>query len=225
MKAPKISIIISLIFVFLAGSIVGRITVRREANEIRRPDKNQLQLLTNIPDVYQATDYSCGASALQAVLAYWGISESEDKLIKRLNSTPEKGTPPHEIVRVAREFGLQADLREGLSLDDMETDLQKGSTIIVDLQAWPEKKGQSWSETWDDGHCMILLGMDGENLYFEDPSLFGSRGFIPRQEFLDRWHDFEGAPPLTKKSRKYIHSAIFIQGKKASVPLPFERVK
>jgi predicted double-glycine peptidase len=54
--------------------------------------------------------------------------------------------------------------------------------------------------------------MDRDNLYFEDPSLLGSRGFIPRGEFLDRWHDYEGVPTLDAKDRKYVHMAIFITG-------------
>ena len=67
--------------------------------------------------------------------------------------------------------------------------------------------------------------MDRRNLYFEDPSLLGSRGFIPRQEFLDRWHDYEGDPPLDAGDRKYVHMAIFIQGDHAAAAPPIERVK
>src|SRR5512136_265710 len=73
----------------------------------------------SVPDVRQSTGYTCGAAALQAVLAYWGTSEREDRLAARLNSTPERGTHPLDIVRVAREFGLSAELREGLSLADL----------------------------------------------------------------------------------------------------------
>ena len=165
-----------------------------------------------IPDVRQSTGYTCGASALQAVFSYWGIDEREDRLASRLKSTPEAGTHPLDILRVAREFGLSADLREGLGLADLERALADGTTVIVDLQAWRERTGVPWSETWDDGHYMVLLAMDGANLYFEDPSLLGARGVIPRAEFVERWHDYEGEAPLDPTDRKYVRMALFIKG-------------
>jgi predicted double-glycine peptidase len=183
-------------------------------------------LLSIVPDVRQSTGYTCGASALQAVLAYWGTEEREDRLAARLRSTPEAGTHPLDIVRVAREFGLTADLREGLELADLEAALASRTTVIVDLQAWRDRADLPWAETWDDGHYLVLLGMDGENLYFEDPSLLGSRGTIPRSEFIDRWHDYEGDPPLDPTDRKYVRMAIFLRGSRPApaAPSPFSRV-
>jgi predicted double-glycine peptidase len=182
--------------------------------------------LLAVPDVRQSTGYTCGASALQAVLAYWGTSEREDRLAARLGSTPEDGTHPDAILRVAREFGLSAELREGLDLADLERALADGTPVIVDLQAWREAAGAPWTETWDDGHYMVLLGMDRDTLYFEDPSLLGVRGVIPRAEFVDRWHDYEGAPPLDAGDRKYVHMAIFLRGERPAGPASpgFERV-
>jgi predicted double-glycine peptidase len=225
----------ALIMVFLAGSVIGRRHAARTPAEVQSPETSASEpgrapqlppaLLAGVPDVRQSTDSSCGAAALQAVLAYWGISEREDRLIARLHGTPLQGIHPDDIVRGAREFGLQAELREGLGLDDLEKALAGGVTIIVDLQAWRAKEDKSWTETWEDGHYMVLLGMDGRNLYFEDPSLLGSRGFIPRQEFIDRWHDYEGDPPLDAKDRTYVHMAIFIKGSRPASPAPFEPVK
>jgi hypothetical protein len=183
-------------------------------------------LLSIVPDVRQSTDYTCGAAALQAVLAYWGTDEREDRLTTRLRSTPEAGTHPLDIVRVAREFGLTADLREGLELADLEAALASRTTAIVDLQAWRDRADLPWAETWDDGHYMVLLGLDRDNLYFEDPSLLGSRGTIPRSEFIERWHDYEGDPPLDPTDRKYVRMAIFISGSRPApaASSPFSRV-
>ena len=179
-----------------------------------------------IPDVRQSTGYTCGAAALQAVLAYWGTSEREDRLAARLRSTPEAGTHPFEIIRVAREFGLTAELREGLDLSDLESALAAGTSVIVDLQAWRGNTSIPWTETWDDGHYMVLLKMDAENLYFEDPSLLGPRGVIPRAEFVDRWHDYEGDPPLDPTDRKYVRMAMFFKGSRPApaAPVTVQRV-
>ncbi len=168
--------------------------------------------LAAVPDVRQSTGYTCGAAALQAVLAYWGFPEREDRLVARLGSTPDAGTRPDAIVRVAGEYGLSAELREGLALADLEAALAAGTTVIVDLQAWRDREDLPWTEIWDDGHYVVLLGMDADRLYFEDPSLLGARGTIPRAEFVDRWHDYEGEPPLDASDRKYVRMAIFIRG-------------
>jgi predicted double-glycine peptidase len=183
-------------------------------------------LLSSVPDVRQSTGYTCGASALQAVLAYWGMEEREDRLAARLHSTPKAGTNPLAIVRVAREFGLTADLREGLELADLDAALAARTTVIVDLQAWRDRTDLPWAETWDDGHYMVLLGADRDNLYFEDPSLLGSRGMIPRSEFIDRWRDYEGEPPLDPTDRIYLRMAIFLRGSRPApaAPSPFSRV-
>ncbi len=177
-----------------------------------------VELLTGLPDVRQGTGYSCGAAALQAVLAYWGTAEREDRLIARLETAPERGTHPEDIVRVAREFGLEAELREGLEIEDLEAGLSRGDTVIVNLQAWRENNDLPWTETWEDGHYMVLLGADEHNLYFEDPSLLGSRGFIPIPECLDRWHDYEGGAPFDASDRKYVRMAIFIRGDQPAPP-------
>jgi predicted double-glycine peptidase len=212
-----------LILCFLAGGVAGRLTAPATTS---RPAERGPRMLSGVPDVRQSTNYTCGAAALQAVLARWGTSEREDRLVARLHSTPDQGTHPADIVRVAREFGLQAEIREGLTLDDLEDALNKDITAIVDLQAWRlEKDRRPWTEDWDDGHYMVLLGLDRKNLYFEDPSLLGTRGFIPRQEFLDRWHDYEGEPPLDAADRKYVHMAIFIRGDKPAALPPAEPVK
>lgn len=183
--------------------------------------------LLAVPDVRQSTGYTCGAAALQAILAYWGTEEREDRLAARLHSTPEAGTHPLEILRVAREFGLTAELHEGLDLSDLERALAAGTTVIVDLQAWRDQTVLPWSKTWDDGHYMVLLGADRENLYFEDPSLLGERGVIPRQEFVERWHDYEGDPPLDPTDRTFVHAAIFITGSRpaSGIPASFRPVR
>ena len=226
MKSIKVFGVLAV--VFLAGVVVGRVPFPREAKEaVVKAELPALapELPAGIPDVRQSTGYSCGAAALQAVLAYWGTSEREDRLMARLHTTPQNGTSPDNIVRVAGEYGLKAKLWEGLTLEDLEAALRQGLTVIVDLQAWREKDEKPWTETWDDGHYMDLLGMDAKNLYFEDPSLLGSRGFIPRAEFVDRWHDYEGEPPLDARDRKYVHMAIFIKGDHRVSAAPLKPVK
>ena len=91
------------------------------------------QSLLSVPDVYQSTQYSCGASALQAVLAYWGIEVHEDTLLNSLGTTGKNGTSPENILRIARSYGLQAEIRENLSIANVISVLGKGVPVILDI--------------------------------------------------------------------------------------------
>ena len=73
---------------------------------------------------------------------------------------------------------------------------------------------ESWADEYGCGHWMVIVGVDRENVYFEDPYLLGSRGFMSRQEFEERWHNWRGLDP--SDTAKQIHMGIFIQGGKPS---------
>jgi len=145
-----------------------------------------------VPDVRQATDYTCSASALQAVLAYYGVERREDELAKELGATPEDGAPPEAIVRVAIAHGLSAAKREHMTVEDLAAQIAQGHPVIVEMQAWSDVKRTSWADAWDDGHYAVLVAVEGDRLVFEDPSVLGSRAILSRREFEERWHDIDG---------------------------------
>jgi predicted double-glycine peptidase len=116
-------------------------------------------LLPGVPDTRQSTEYSCGAAALQAVLNYWGRDVGEEDLRELLNTDPESGTYPEDILRVARELGLEAEYRENLTLEEIEASVVQGVPVIVDCQAWrsPAPGNASWAEDWVDSHWMVII--------------------------------------------------------------------
>ena len=144
-----------------------------------------------VPDVRQATDYTCSASALQAVLAYYGIEAREDVLARELGATPEDGAPPEAIVRVAVARGVRAVKRERMTIDELAAVVAQGHPVIVELQAWSDAPRRSWADDWDDGHYAVLIAVEGDQLVFEDPSVLGSRAVLSRRELEERWHDVD----------------------------------
>jgi hypothetical protein len=100
MKMNKtIGLILLLVGAFAAGLLLGRTTAPHpsglpplpitSAPFVSSASPSSLpSLLEGVPDVRQSTGYTCGAAALQAVLAYWGTQEREDRLAARLRSTP-----------------------------------------------------------------------------------------------------------------------------------------
>ena len=168
------------------------------------------KILNTVPDVRQSTPYTCGASSLQAVLNYWGTDQREDELVALLGVTPEEGTSPENIVEVARQFNYSAELRENLTLADLETSIAAGVPVIIAAQAYAGNDSIPYTQDWEDGHYMVVIGVDSENVYLEDPAILGSRGVIPRLEFLTRWHDATGTSPDDLPAQKFQHPGIFI---------------
>jgi len=185
---------------------------------------NNSSALAYLPDVRQGTNYTCGVSTLQAVLHYWGIPAEEDDLARMLNTTSESGTYPQDMVRVASSMGLDAEFRDNVTLEELRDSLRQGFPVIIDGQAWrdPADNGTPWSDEWDEGHYMVVLGMDDQNVYLEDPYMLGGRGFMPRQEFLERWHNPRGLSPTDDVLQ--IHLGIFIRGDEPSAPVPFRHI-
>lgn len=162
----------------------------------------------------QSTEYSCGASALQAVLSYWGKDLDEDELMKLLKTTPETGTYPEDIVRVAKELGFEVELKENLSIDDLEKATNKGVPVIALGQAWRsrDEANTAVEEDWQDGHYVVILAVDKDYVYFEDPFVRMGKGFMPRQRFEEHWHNIGGR--ASTDASKQMHLGIIIQGKR-----------
>jgi uncharacterized protein len=185
------------------------------------------QTMLPVPDVYQSSQYSCGASVLQAVLAYWGIEVHEDTLVKSLGTTERYGTSPESILQAAKSYGLRAEIRENLSVADVVSSLADGVPAILDIQAWrddADMNGKNWETDWEDGHYVIAIGYDQTNIYVEDPSLLGCRGFIPLKELESRWRDYKGDPPHDFSKKSYVRMAILIKGAEKTTPAKFCRV-
>ncbi|HEX4404163.1 MAG TPA: hypothetical protein VH560_05000, partial [Polyangia bacterium] len=57
--------------------------------------------------------------------------------------------------------------------------------------AWPNHKIADWRTSWEDGHYVDVVGVDGTRVYVMDPSVRTGYAYLPRDEFLTRWHDYD----------------------------------
>jgi uncharacterized protein len=168
-------------------------------------------MLTGVPDVRQAENYSCGASSFQAVMGYYGKNSMEADLRTMLNTTPSHGTYPWDMVRGAQRVGFDAEWRENLTLADLRASLSAGVPVIIDGQRFIAPNS-SWEDTWTAGHYMVVFGLDDRNVYLEDPFLFGSRLNMTHEDFIASWHDYESELPVPPGAKKYYHLGVFIRG-------------
>jgi hypothetical protein len=136
------------------------------------------------------------------------------------NSTAENGTLPSAIVQTASNLGVSAVIKENMTLEDLQMYVIQGTPVIVYAQAWKNNatNNQNWTDDQNNSHYMVVIGIDTTNVYFEDPAILGSRGYIPDQEFLDRWHDTY--VNSTGNNTTDTHLGIIITGKQSiSFPL------
>lgn len=212
-------------------TLIIPVTVVKELDIV--PDEGTI-ILSSVPNVRQSTGYSCGAASLQAVLNYWGIDKPESILIQLLGTSPASGTAPEQIVAVASSLGLDASLSEDLEINDLKESVESGIPIIIAAQAWEgyDNNGvwvsitpENWEDIREDGHYMVVIGVDNRNVYLEDPSLLGTRGVIPIDEFISRWHYHPPCSDSTRQRTGYHHLGIIIRGEKPAQYMEYSLVR
>jgi predicted double-glycine peptidase len=148
--------------------------------------------LIPVPIISQARPWSCGAAALMATLIYFGVfDDAESGLDAELGVDPRQGTRVTSIVAEARRFGLEAEARTGMAVDDLGGELARGAVVIADIQAWSTEKITDWRTRWEDGHYVVVVGLSRDRVYVMDPSVRTGYAYLGRDEFLARWHDYD----------------------------------
>ena len=92
-----------------------------------------------------------------------------------------------DIIAVAESYGLQY-ISKTMTITEIKSYINKEIPVLVVLQARTLKKNINRETDWDDGHYVIAIGYDDDNIYFEDPGNF-KRTFLSYDEFKKRWHD------------------------------------
>ncbi len=168
--------------------IAGCATCARSQYPSAVPSFQSISHFIRVPLTCQGKDYTCGVAALQSVLYYYGEEFREDQLIQKLQPTPEEGTKYTRMADFASSLNFQIEIFTGMKLNELQAWINEKKPIIVAIQAWAEKP-VDYATDWDDGHYVVVIGYDQQNVYFMDPSILGNYAYLPTDEFLKRWHD------------------------------------
>lgn len=142
-----------------------------------------------LPEVQQKTHFSCGAAVVHSICAYYGLGlESHYDYFAHLETDETYGTPPNKIVSYFKDVGINCKMVYNMSVDALCEELEKCRPVIVALQAYGTSKSYKKD---DNGHYLVAIGYDKNNIIFEDPWMNCTRGYIPKNEFLNRWHDLD----------------------------------
>ena len=69
-----------------------------------------------------------------------------------------------------------------------------------------------YEDDWDDGHYVVVLAVDNDYVYFQDPFIRMSKAFMPRKTFEDHWHQVMGGD--LERNPKLIHLGIIVRGQR-----------
>src|SRR3989339_795185 len=87
--------------------------------------------ILDFPKLRQTYEYDCGANALQAVLAYYGIELSEEILMKDAKTNSKKGTAIKGILKTLDEFKLKYDSKS-MTIKELQNYIDKNKIFFDD---------------------------------------------------------------------------------------------
>jgi predicted double-glycine peptidase len=111
----------------------------------------------------------CGPATMKIVLCYYGIDKSEDELAGIMGWNKDLGVDDNGFKKAAESLGFKAEIKNESTFEDIQTWLEKGVPVVVDWFTRGRKDYEN-SEVAD-GHYSVVMGLDDENVYLQDPEL------------------------------------------------------
>ncbi len=143
-----------------------------------------------IPHVAQTTGYTCGPASLCAVLRYYGHKYiGERSLARRAGAVASEGTTTNGLIEAAQQFGVEPWAWLNMTVPVLREMNASGYPVIAAIQAWGNK--EDYTQENDDGHWVVVTGVDAQRVACMDPSLRGARAVMDHDEFVSRWHDID----------------------------------
>ena len=155
------------------------------------PSVSMVKNLIRVPLTRQNVDYTCGVAALQSILGYYNFDKRLDVLSDEVKPDQENGTNYLNIASFAKSLGFEVNTRTNMTLDELKRHIDQKKPILLVIQAWADSKSSYSPKQNEDGHYVVAIGYDDKNFYFMDPSTLGHYTYIPTEEFVSRWHDYD----------------------------------
>lgn len=129
----------------------------------------------------------CGPASLKIVLSYYGVEKSEEELAILCNTSKDLGTDDESLKKAAELLGFDVEVKNFTNYNEIESWLKRGVPVIVD---WFTRGRADYTDSdMPDGHYSVVMGLDQNNIYLQDPEL-GKMRIINREEFMRVWFDF-----------------------------------
>jgi len=131
----------------------------------------------------------CGPACLKMVLDYYGVNKTEEELAILCNTATDLGTDEKSLKKAAEGLGFKVEIKNLSSFEDIKNWLDKKVPVIVD---WFTRGRFDYDDSIvADGHYSVVVGLDGEFIYLQDPEI-GDLRKIKKEDFERVWFDFTG---------------------------------
>jgi ABC-type bacteriocin/lantibiotic exporter with double-glycine peptidase domain len=126
----------------------------------------------------------CLVACTAMVLGYMGVTIPYQRLLRTLETIPDMGTPSFKVVNLQR-LGLTVIYRQG-TFDELLQHLLAGHPCIVFVRT-----GQLPYRNDNTDHAIVVVGMDEQNIYVNDPESAEAPIRVSRGDFDLAWleHD------------------------------------
>jgi hypothetical protein len=170
------------------------IAVRLSMASIEWPVKKILE----VPNVRQDDTFSCLAMCAMACAKYRGVGPDDKKeWIKNLGTNKKTSTDPVRIVQYLGELGLDVELRQYMTIDDLRKYISQDKPVICMVEEYSESEIKP---DRDYGHGLVVIGVDLGRVFVQDPSadnvLEGEdsanvpgQNMVLEEEWMRRWRD------------------------------------
>lgn len=133
----------------------------------------------NVPFLKQELDYTCGPTALQMVLKYFGKPVPEATLCALSSTTERNGTARAGMVRALTVLGFQIHSHHGATIDEVNFYLEQQVPLIMNYR----------DSANVEGHYGVAVGIEDGKLLLHDPY---EEPFVPVSfaDFDARWYGY-----------------------------------
>ena len=136
-----------------------------------------------VPHLQQSKNGECLATCTAMILTYSNHPYPLGQLLKILRIQPEMGAPFSNIVNL-EQLGLLVGYQQEGALETLYRLLTHGWPCLIAVDTGELPYWQSST-----GHVVVLVGMDGEHVYLNDPALDEAAIQVPIGDFYLAWYE------------------------------------
>jgi predicted double-glycine peptidase len=142
--------------------------------------------MIRFPTMRQAFSYDCGAAVASTLMHFYGYDLREKEVMDQMHVT-KAGTGIDHMVNFFKKYGFNVKAGPD-TIESIKKNIDQCIPVIVNLQAYPDKKTGDWKKGTGNGHFVIAIGYTEKHLLFSDPSNIYDT-YLTYEELEKRWHD------------------------------------
>lgn len=131
----------------------------------------------NIPFIKQKLIYTCGPTAMQMILKYFGKSVTDTTLCAMSGTNERHGTNRQNIVSAFKVLGFNVHAHHSSSVDELKFYLDKKVPVLVNYRHFVDNVG----------HYSVVVGFEKGNIVMHDP--YGEPFLVASvKQFDESWY-------------------------------------